>query len=164
MRNLKKAGTARFRSAAEKQVCGTAVLAAPLIGGRKVPPQTGDFRGKRMIIRGSAVPQAKLKAESIVKTGKQSAEISKMKGRILFAYCVSRSTWYRRRKRARESEARQAMFARAEAFAAALARDLERCVIANAAISRELNEPWILVVGPMLERQARLVTLREEVR
>ena len=46
----------------------------------------------------------------------------------------SRSTWYRRRKaarsQAREREtlaARQAMLERAEAFAAALARDLDRC-------------------------------------
>jgi hypothetical protein len=49
---------------------------------------------------------------------------------------ISRSTWYRRRKRTREREAlaamaaqRQAVLERAEAFAVALARDLERCAV-----------------------------------
>jgi hypothetical protein len=46
---------------------------------------------------------------------------------------VSRSTWYRRRKKARDAATACAIFARAEAFAAALARDLARC----AALERE---------------------------
>jgi hypothetical protein len=64
---------------------------------------------------------------------------------------ISRSTWYRRRKQAREREAlvarvarNQAMFDRAEAFAAALARDLERCAMVHAVMARELSELWIL--------------------
>jgi len=59
---------------------------------------------------------------------------------------ISRSTWYRRRKAAREREAlvamaarSQAMRERAEAFAAQLARDLERCVLANAAMEWSLR-------------------------
>jgi hypothetical protein len=40
---------------------------------------------------------------------------------------VSRSTWYRRRKRARDEATACAIFARAESFAAALTRDLARC-------------------------------------
>jgi hypothetical protein len=58
----------------------------------------------------------------------------------------SRSTWYRRRKAAREREdlaARaqrsQAMFERAEALAAALKRDLERCAMLHAVMARELE-------------------------
>jgi hypothetical protein len=57
----------------------------------------------------------------------------------------SRSTWYRRRKQARELAARQAAIvsfdralARAEAFAAALARDLDRCAAIQAVMAREL--------------------------
>jgi hypothetical protein len=57
----------------------------------------------------------------------------------------SRSTWYRRRKQARELAARQAAiasldrtFARAEAFAAALARDLDRCAALHMVMAREL--------------------------
>jgi hypothetical protein len=46
---------------------------------------------------------------------------------------VSRSTWYRRRKRARDAATTCAIFARAESFAAALTRDLARC----AALERE---------------------------
>jgi hypothetical protein len=46
---------------------------------------------------------------------------------------VSRSTWYRRRKRARDAATACAIFARAESFAAALTRDLARC----AALERE---------------------------
>jgi len=49
---------------------------------------------------------------------------------------VSRTTWCRRRKRAREAAAvayARATFERAEAFAAALTRDLDRC----AALERE---------------------------
>src|SRR5208337_3659156 len=59
---------------------------------------------------------------------------------------ISRSTWYRRRKQAREMAARQAAiasfnrtFARAEAFATALARDLERCAAAHSIMARELG-------------------------
>jgi len=46
---------------------------------------------------------------------------------------VSRSTWYRRRNRARDAATTAAVFARAESFAAALTRDLARC----AALERE---------------------------
>lgn len=46
---------------------------------------------------------------------------------------VSRSTWYRRRKKARDAATTCAIFARAESFAAALTRDLARC----AALERE---------------------------
>ena len=61
----------------------------------------------------------------------------------------SRSTWYRRRKAAREREAlatRQAMFDRAEAFAAALRRDLERCAAAQAIMARELALPTVKLI------------------
>jgi hypothetical protein len=58
---------------------------------------------------------------------------------------ISRSTWYRRRKAAREREAlaaraskSQATVERAEAFAAELARDLERCAAFHAVMAREL--------------------------
>jgi hypothetical protein len=58
---------------------------------------------------------------------------------------ISRSTWYRRRKLAREAAERKAVvasfdgvFARAEAFAAQLARDLERWAAAHAIMAREL--------------------------
>jgi hypothetical protein len=58
---------------------------------------------------------------------------------------ISRSTWHRQRKAAREREAlaamaaqRQAVLERAEAFAAALARDLDRCAAIHAAMAREL--------------------------
>jgi hypothetical protein len=57
---------------------------------------------------------------------------------------ISRSTWYRRRKQAREAATRQAAIAfldrtlaRAEAFAAQLARDLERCILAHRAMAQE---------------------------
>jgi hypothetical protein len=40
---------------------------------------------------------------------------------------ISRSTWYRRRKKARDAAAACAIFARAESFAAELTRDLARC-------------------------------------
>jgi hypothetical protein len=46
---------------------------------------------------------------------------------------VSRSTWYRRRKRARDAANACAIFTCAESFAAALTRDLARC----AALERE---------------------------
>jgi len=46
---------------------------------------------------------------------------------------VSRSTWYRRHKRARDAATASAIFARAESFAAELTRDLARC----AALERE---------------------------
>ena len=60
---------------------------------------------------------------------------------------ISRSTWYRRRKVAREREElaarvvrNQAMVDRAEAFAANLARDLERCAMLHAVMARELGQ------------------------
>jgi len=63
---------------------------------------------------------------------------------------ISRSTYYRRRKQAREREAlaaiagqRMAALERAEAFAGALARDLERCVLAHAAMGRELANDYM---------------------
>lgn len=40
---------------------------------------------------------------------------------------ISRSTWYRRRKRARDAATFRASLDRAESFAAALTRDLARC-------------------------------------
>jgi hypothetical protein len=46
---------------------------------------------------------------------------------------VSRSTWYRRRKKARDAAFVRASLDRAESFAAALTRDLARC----AALERE---------------------------
>jgi hypothetical protein len=46
---------------------------------------------------------------------------------------VSRSTWYRRRKRARDAATVRASIERAKSFAAALTRDLARC----AALDRE---------------------------
>jgi hypothetical protein len=46
---------------------------------------------------------------------------------------ISRSTWYRRRKRARDAATACAIFARVESFAAELTRDLARC----AALERE---------------------------
>jgi len=54
----------------------------------------------------------------------------------------SRSTWYRRRAKTRSDAAlacRLAMFDRAEAFAADLARDLERCAAIHAAMARDLG-------------------------
>jgi len=62
---------------------------------------------------------------------------------------VSRSTWYRRRKAAREREVlaakasqSQVMFERAEVLAAALTRDLERCAAIHAIMARELEAAW----------------------
>jgi hypothetical protein len=46
---------------------------------------------------------------------------------------ISRSTWYRRRKRARDAATACASFARAESLTAELTRDLARC----AALERE---------------------------
>jgi hypothetical protein len=46
---------------------------------------------------------------------------------------ISRSTWYRRRKKARDAATVRASLDRAESFAAALTRDLARC----AALERE---------------------------
>ena len=46
---------------------------------------------------------------------------------------ISRSTWYRRRKRAQQAATACASFARAESLAAELTRDLARC----AALERE---------------------------
>jgi hypothetical protein len=67
---------------------------------------------------------------------------------------ISRSTWYRRRKQVREREAsaavavqQQAMLDCAEAFSAALARDLDRCAMLHAVMARELNEPWTHAIG-----------------
>jgi len=39
------------------------------------------------------------------------------------------------------------MFDRADAFAAALARDLERCAAIQGIMARELNEPWTHAIG-----------------
>jgi hypothetical protein len=46
---------------------------------------------------------------------------------------ISRSTWYRRRRKARDAALIRASLDRAESFAAALTRDLARC----AALERE---------------------------
>jgi hypothetical protein len=61
---------------------------------------------------------------------------------------ISRSTWYRRRKRARDAATACAIFARAESFAAALTRDLARCAALERqtmAIIAELS-----AIGPVL--------------
>jgi hypothetical protein len=62
---------------------------------------------------------------------------------------ISRSTWHRRRKVAREREAlaaRAATFALAETFAAALKRDLERCAAIHAVMARELALPTVKLI------------------
>jgi hypothetical protein len=46
---------------------------------------------------------------------------------------ISRSTWYRRRRKARDAATACAIFVRAESFVAELTRDLARC----AALERE---------------------------
>jgi hypothetical protein len=64
------------------------------------------------------------------------AELRRDMTRLWLAECISRSTWYRRHKRARDAAAVAfacATFERAEAFAAALTLDLARC----AALERE---------------------------
>jgi hypothetical protein len=61
---------------------------------------------------------------------------------------ISRSTWYRRRAKAREATTRQwaalasveYTFTRADAFAAQLSRDLERCMAAHAAAAAIIGE------------------------
>jgi hypothetical protein len=60
---------------------------------------------------------------------------------------ISRSTWYRRRAKAREATARECVlasvartFARAEAFAAELQADLERCAAAHGAMAAIVGE------------------------
>jgi hypothetical protein len=60
---------------------------------------------------------------------------------------VSRSTWYRRGNRISRVGGGPIPFlnlTRAESLAAALRRDLERCVLAHAVMARELSELWIL--------------------
>ncbi|MGO9235616.1 MAG: hypothetical protein ACLP4V_16700 [Methylocella sp.] len=51
----------------------------------------------------------------------------------------SRSPYYRRRAKARQEAALAETFERAESFAMALARDLERCALAHAVMARELS-------------------------
>ena len=60
---------------------------------------------------------------------------------------ISRSTWYRRRAKAREATARQCAlaavehtFTRAAAFAVQLVRDLERCAAVHAAMAAIIGE------------------------
>jgi hypothetical protein len=60
---------------------------------------------------------------------------------------ISRSTWYRRRVKAREATARQCArasvertFTRAESFVAALQADLERCAAVHAAMAAIIGE------------------------
>ena len=53
---------------------------------------------------------------------------------------ISRSTWYRRGNRI---SVRPAALDRADAFAAALARDLDRCVLAHAVMARELAGAYV---------------------
>jgi hypothetical protein len=53
---------------------------------------------------------------------------------------ISRSTWYRRRKQARDAAIRKAIFDRAEALAAALQRDLAACAVHNAECGAMLAE------------------------
>jgi len=68
---------------------------------------------------------------------------------------ISRSTWYRRRKRAQQAATACATFARAESLAAELARDLARCAALeweSMAILEELavlaHSPASHVLGP----------------
>jgi hypothetical protein len=67
---------------------------------------------------------------------------------------VSRSTWYMRRKRARDAAFVRASLDRAESFAAALTRDLARC----AALEREsmaiIEELTALAAGGIALRSA----------
>jgi hypothetical protein len=60
---------------------------------------------------------------------------------------ISRSTWYRRRAKAREATARQCAlasvertFTRAQAFALQLVCDLERCAAAHGAMAAIIGE------------------------
>jgi hypothetical protein len=60
---------------------------------------------------------------------------------------ISRSTWYRRRAKARDATARQYAlasvehtFTRADAFAVQLVRDLERCAALHAAMAAIIGE------------------------
>ncbi len=64
---------------------------------------------------------------------------------------ISRSTWYRRRKRARDAATACAIFARAESFAAALTRDLARC----AALERESRAIIAELPAPTTSATAR---------
>jgi hypothetical protein len=70
---------------------------------------------------------------------------------------ISRSTRYRRCKQAREREAlaaRQAALERAEALAAALARDLEKCAMVHAIMARELSKALDFVTKTRPENHA----------
>jgi hypothetical protein len=63
---------------------------------------------------------------------------------------ISRSTWYRRKQRARQAAVVAyacATFERAEAFAAALARDLDRCATLERETVAILAELTALTVG-----------------
>ena len=67
--------------------------------------------------------------------------------RAWLAEGISRSTWYRRRAKAREAAARQCAlasvertFARAESFIHQLQRDLERCAAVHVAIAAIIGE------------------------
>jgi hypothetical protein len=55
----------------------------------------------------------------------------------------SRSPYYRRRAKARQEAALAETFERAESFAMALARDLERCALAHAVMARELRAAFV---------------------
>ncbi|HEY8007726.1 MAG TPA: hypothetical protein VIE66_13245 [Methylocella sp.] len=52
---------------------------------------------------------------------------------------VSRSTWYRRRAKARQQAALAATFERAEAFVQQMQIELENCALAHAVMSRDLR-------------------------
>jgi hypothetical protein len=56
---------------------------------------------------------------------------------------ISRSTFYRRRAKARQQAELATAIARANFLAAALKRDLARCVLAQAAMARELAAAFI---------------------
>jgi hypothetical protein len=60
---------------------------------------------------------------------------------------VSRSTWYRRRKRARDAATACAAFARAESLAAELTRDLARCAALEHETMAILAELTALAAG-----------------
>ena len=60
---------------------------------------------------------------------------------------VSRSTWYRRRKRARDATTVCAALARAEAYATTLTRDLARCAESERESMAILAELTALAVG-----------------
>ncbi len=75
---------------------------------------------------------------------------------------IGRSTWYRRRAKAREAMARQCAvasvertFTRAESFIHQLQRDLERCAAAHAAVAA--------IIAELAERRERAISDRRNI-